>query len=815
MVQNLENQNTQDVLPFKGKITTVIFYEPETGFAIFKIRQEGETKSSTAKGYVPNPVAGAKIFYNGTWKEDQKFGGYYIAISNSKIDYAGGGKDAIIELLSSDFVPGVGPTVAKKIVDHFGKDALRVIEREPERLKEISGIGVKSADKIHEGYMHIANDQQLIALLLPYLSIQKINSVIKKFGTGKMALEEIKENPYVLYQKFSGIGFATADKVALGGCQIARDDIRRVTAILLYALETQAQMAGNTFIWVDDMYRVVKETMRNVLHEVAFPDEVIRKAATIAREDGLVVVQGSKPTDGRKPMFCMYLYKYWFYECDIAYLCTMIHTNSNSTYGLVDSQDVDDAIEIIEAEDGFSLDDTQKNAVRTVFGSDIKNVTVITGGPGSGKTTIIKTIIKTWQIARGLRYNEDSMLLCAPTGRASARMREATEHPASTIQSAYYSMHGDCEASIIVVDEFSMCNLETAHMVFELASHGCKLVIVGDPDQLPAIGAGNVLRDLIQSGVVNVCKLSSCHRNVGSIVENAIHINTGETTETFKQDEQFALIPAKGKEMRNIALSNYFAYVEKYGEQVTEKNADTAEVYEEGIKQVCLLTPTKKKGCGSLSATDMNLLIRDELNPATDANSWFFSNFKKKAKPEQGFEYRLGDRVMLCKNHKNSFVNGDMGFIVDYQEKALDPNTSGTIHHAYTIRFDNPCDVEGRVYTMLVSRKTLQSEFSLAYAMTVHKSQGSEFKAVVIGLEKSWSRLLQRNLLYTAVTRAKKECRIIGEMKTVDEAILTNDIEYRNTLLESRLTHFDRERYETIHRRNVEDNDSDWRDDDD
>ena len=563
------------------------------------------------------------------------------------------------------------------------------------------------------------------------------------------------------------------------------------------------------------MYRVVKETMRNVLHEVAFPDEVIRKAATIAREDSLVVVQGSKPTDGRKPMFCMYLYKYWFYECDIAYLCTMIHTNSNSTYGLVDSQDVDEAIESIEAEDGFSLDDTQKNAVRTVFGSDIKNVTVITGGPGSGKTTIIKTIIKTWQIARGLRYNEDSMLLCAPTGRASARMREATEQPASTIQSAYYSMHGDCEASIIVVDEFSMCNLETAHMVFELASHGCKLVIVGDPDQLPAIGAGNVLRDLIQSGVVNVCKLSSCHRNVGSIVENAIHINTGETTETFKQDEQFALIPAKGKEMRNIALSNYFAYVEKYGEQVTEKNADTAEVYEEGIKQVCLLTPTKKKGCGSLSATDMNLLIRDELNPATDANSWFFSNFKKKAKPEQGFEYRLGDRVMLCKNHKNSFVNGDMGFIVDYQEKALDPNTSGTIHHAYTIRFDNPCDVEGRVYTMLVSRKTLQSEFSLAYAMTVHKSQGSEFKAVVIGLEKSWSRLLQRNLLYTAVTRAKKECRIIGEMKTVDEAILTNDIEYRNTLLESRLTHFDRERYETIHRRNVEDNDSDWRDDDD
>lgn len=442
----------------------------------------------------------------------------------------------------------------------------------------------------------------------------------------------------------------------------------------------------------------------------------------------------------------------------------------------------------------------RKNAVRTVFADDNANVTVITGGPGSGKTTIIKTIIKTWEIARGRSYNDEDILLCAPTGRASARMREATEHSASTIQSAYYSMSDcGCEAKIIVVDEFSMCNLETAHMVFKLASDGCKLVIVGDPDQLPAIGAGNVLRDLIESAQVNVCKLSSCHRNIGSIVTNALHINNGETTETFEIDGRFLLLKAAGQELRNSALNNYFAFVEKWGEQATEKGASSRDVFEEGIKQVCLLTPIKKQGSGNVSATDLNLLIRDELNPATFENSGFIENFRRKAKPEKGFEFRIGDRVMLCKNHKNSFVNGDMGFITQYEEKALDPDSGNTIHDAYTIRFDNPCDVEGNIYTMVVSRKTLQAEFSLAYAMTVHKSQGSEFKAVVIAFEKGWKKFLQRNLLYTAVTRAKVECRIIGDMDAVDSAIQTNDIEFRNTMLADRLKHFDFDKYYTIH----------------
>lgn len=802
MIQNNTQQNTAQykAKQFSGKISAIMFNEPESGYAIFKIRRDEDGKSITAKGTVPNPIVGAKITYEGKWERDPKRDTPYISITKAHVDYAGGGYESIIGLLSSDYIPGLGPKVAERIVLRFGEDTLNIIENEPERLQEVKGVGSKSAEKIHNAYLHIAKDQEVISMLIPYISIQKITAILKKFGSGKRALEEIQNNPYVLYQKFSGIGFATADRIALGACGLQRQDIRRVTAIVLYTLEYEAQMEGHSFIWLPNLLGCVAQTMRTVLHETAFPDDILRTGVKEAGRQHLLAVDKCKPTEGNEPMYCVYLKKNWFNECDITYLCMSIHTSWNAACGIVSAGHIEKAINTIQATDGIELDETQKYAVRTVFADDNANVTVITGGPGSGKTTIIKTIIKTWEIARGRSYYDEDILLCAPTGRASARMREATEHSASTIQSAYYSMSDcGCEAKIIVVDEFSMCSLETAHMVFKLASDGCKLVIVGDPDQLPAIGAGNVLRDLIESNQVNVCKLSSCHRNVGSIVTNALHINSGETTETFEIDGRFLLLKAAGQELRNSALNNYFAFVEKWGEQATEKGACNRDVFEEGVKQVCLLTPIKKQGSGNISATDLNLLIRDELNPATFENSSFIENFRRKAKPEKGFEFRIGDRVMLCKNHKNSFVNGDMGFITQYEEKAIDPDSGNTIHDAYTIRFDNPCDVEGNIYTMVVSRKTLQAEFSLAYAMTVHKSQGSEFKAVVIAFEKGWKKFLQRNLLYTAVTRAKVECRIIGDMDAVDSAIQTNDIEFRNTMLADRLKHFDFDKYYTIH----------------
>ena len=408
---------------YRGKISTIMFNDPESGYAIFKIKREEDNQPIVAKGHVPNPIAGARIVYEGRWDRDAKRNTPFFNISQAKVDYAAGGKTAIRELLVSDFMPGIGPAMADNIVNHFGTNALDIIEDHPNRLKEIYGIGDVMMMRIHDGYMQIAKDQELIAILLPYLSMQKISTIIKKFGSGQMALDEIKENPYVLYQRFSGIGFPTADRIALGGCGLQRQDPRRVTAIVLYTLEVEAQMKGNSFVWLPNIVTSVADVMRNTLHETVFPEKVIQDAINGAKRQHLIKAERLSSMSDAQQAISLYLHKYWFYECDIAYLCMNIHEGLNATYGVVMSADIEEAIRNIEQTDGFALDETQKQAVRTVFASDVQNVTVITGGPGSGKTTIIKTIIETWKVARGRSYSPEEILLCAPTGRASARMR--------------------------------------------------------------------------------------------------------------------------------------------------------------------------------------------------------------------------------------------------------------------------------------------------------------------------------------------------------------------------------------------------------
>lgn len=722
----------QSATKYKAKIVDIPFCDPESGFSILVASRIEDGKSIVLKGIIPNPVENAYITYQGHWEQDARRGTQYVKVESCKIDYEAGGTDSIYELLTSGYVPGVGPVTAKKIIKAFGADSLKIIEKSPEKLTELAGIKEKAAKKIHDAYIHIAKDQELISFLLPFISMQKINAVLKEYGDSKQALAAIKENPYCLYQDVSGIGFAASDRIALVGLGMDRKDQRRVEAIVLHSLEVQAQMEGHSFVWLNQLMACVATTVEKELHESRIPEQSIRDAVNGARRKGLLVAEKSSGNASGKPLFCVYLRRYWALECDITFLCHTLHHCMNAACGTVSKADVDRAIQNVQMKDGFLLDDTQKQA-------------------------------------------------------------------ASTIQSAYFGCF-DNEASVIVVDEFSMCNLETAHMVFSLASHGCKLVIVGDPDQLPAIGAGNVLRDLIDSGEVNVCKLSSCHRNMGAIVENAIHINAGEQTSTFRQDESFLLIPAtKGMEIRTTALFNYFHFVRKYGEVNDLDNRHAEDGIRKGVQNICLLTPVRKKGSGYISATDLNLLIRDKLNPATYENSGFIESLK--GVPEQGFDYRIGDRVMLCKNHRGSFVNGDMGFITSFEPKALDQD-GAMICNAYTVRFDNPCDVDGECLEMIVSRKTMQSEFALAYAMTVHKSQGSEFKAVVVAFDTGWKQLQQRNLLYTAVTRSKNECRIVGNMDAVDVAIDTNDIENRNSLLKNRLQHYNNEKYLDIHMTN-------------
>ena len=798
--------NKENLVSYEGIISKIMFNDINSGYAILKMSTKeprGKKRTLTVKGHIFAPVKGAKLSCTGELGYDAKYEEEYLKTDSALVDYRNGKEEVIRSLLLSEYIPLIGEKSVDLIVDHFGAETLDIIEKDPDRLLEIRGIGKVRTRQIREGYCKIAHNREFYGLLLPYLPQSVLDAILKKYKTGDRALAALKEDPYILYRQVDGVGFASADNVAKGVFGLRQDDERRIAAIISYVIEQEAQQNGHAFIWWRHLENSMERLMRSQLGgETMFSHEQVKQGLEYARRQKHVIIEKAKVPGSvsQEKEYCIYISYNWYYEYCIANDCMRVHENFNNSCGIVNRADVDQAIAQIQDKDGIELDDTQKQAVYTVFADDNKNVTVITGGPGSGKTTIIKTLLLAWEIARGDKCQDDEIMLCAPTGRAAARIREATGHRASTIHAAYYNPFHP-QARILVVDEFSMCNLYTATMSFALAAHGCKMVIVGDPDQLPAIGAGNVLRDIIDCGAVNVCRLSSCHRNAGAIVENAVHINNGDSCEEFTCDDTFSLEDESGRKLQDAVLEHYYRLVKKYSEKARGAGVPEEECLQEGIKQVCLLSPKRRletKASGSTAAENLNLIIRDKFNPANYENSGFISSFK--ASPNKGaksIEFRVGDRVMLCKNHRGSFVNGDMGFITKFEPYTVDDKNQ-KLFNVYTVCFDNPCDVEGKIRTMKVKRAQMQKEFTLAYAMTVHKAQGSEFKGVVIAYENCWEKFLQRNMIYTAVTRSKNECEIIGDLEAVNKAIQNNDVEFRNTSLQYRILHYDPVKYPAI-----------------
>ena len=275
---NSHRYAVQSATKFKAKIVDVPFCDPKSGFAILVASRIEDGKSIVLKGIIPNPVENAYITYQGHWEQDARRGTQYVKVESCKIDYEAGGTDSIYELLTSGYVPGVGPVTAKKIIKAFGADSLKIIEKSPEKLTELAGIKEKAAKKIHDAYIHIAKDQELISFLLPFISMQKINAVLKEYGDSKQALAAIKENPYCLYQDVSGIGFAASDRIALVGLGMDRKDQRRVEAIVLHSLEVQAQMEGHSFVWLNQLMACVATTVEKELHESRIPEQSIRDA---------------------------------------------------------------------------------------------------------------------------------------------------------------------------------------------------------------------------------------------------------------------------------------------------------------------------------------------------------------------------------------------------------------------------------------------------------------------------------------------------------------------------------------------------------
>lgn len=630
--------------------------------------------------------------------------------------------------LSSGAIKGIGEKLAESIVKEFGDDTFRIMEEEPERLAEIKGISQKKAMDIAAQLLEKRDMRKAMIFLQNFgISMKLANKIYARYGPGIYTI--IKENPYKLADDIEGVGFKTADEIA------ARTGIRvdsdfRIKSGIFYVL-MQAVSQGHIYL---PMQELTEEVKRLLLIDIADFDKYIMDLAV----DRKIVV---KEISGQQ---CVYASIHYYTEASVARLLTDLDVKYNN-----EENAVADRIARIENKLGIELDDIQKKAVNMAAQNGL---VVITGGPGTGKTTTINTIIKYFEM-EGF-----DIRLAAPTGRAAKRITETCNYEAQTIhrlleicgglnnetQKASAGMHFDrneenpLETDVIIVDEMSMVDINIMNSLLKAIPVGTRLILVGDVDQLPSVGAGNVLKDIISSGCFPVVKLEKIFRQAAEseIITNAHKINEGQKVVLNKYSKDFLFVHRDNADaiisaMCTLIKSKLPNYV----------GAD--------INEIQILTPSRKSAVG---VERLNKIMQEYLNPPE----------RSKQEKEVGDTiYRVGDKVMQIKNnyqlewekrgrygipseHGNGVFNGDTGVIEDinYFTEQL------------TVKFDDERYVNYEFVQL--------DELELAYAITVHKSQGSEYPAVIIPMFAGPKMLMNRNILYTAVTRAKKCVCMVG-----------------------------------------------------
>lgn len=751
----------------QGVVSKIIFKNSNNTYFVFAV-ETNDGDDETMTGYITGIEEGMYIKVTGEYKDNRQYG-LQFEVSEYEVSMP----DDIYSMeryLGSGAIKGVGAIMAKRIIKKFGQDTFKIIENEPERLAEIKGISERKANEI--GVQFIEKQEMREALM--FLSKYGISSALSvKIYTeyGSRLYSIVKENPYKIAEDISGVGFKTADAIAMRG-GIGLQSEFRIRAAILYTLN-QAVGLGHIYLpkltlikWTakllakdaeqkpmnEDDYMVSVDTVETQLFNLSVDKKVLIKEI----EDEEVV----------------YTPYYYSQERETARkLVEMGLARNTEIHG------IDSAISKIEEETNIHLDEMQKEAV---IQAAKNGVTVITGGPGTGKTTTINAII---------RYFVDEgyePMLAAPTGRAAKRMTEATGYAAQTIhrllEISGAGMEDDLvkiagfernannplEADVIIIDEMSMVDQSLMHALVEAVPYGTHLILVGDQDQLPSVGAGNVLKDIIRSEVIPVVSLKRIFRQEAgsSIVENAHKINKGEPILLDNKSKDFFYVPREG---------------------VNETLAETGALLLRKLppyvgcasSEIQVLTPMRN---GPLGVNSLNIELQKVLNPP--------DNNKKEKELENGIIFREGDKVMQIKNNyklewciyseKGRFrteeglgiFNGDMGVIKeidDYNEEVV-------------VVFDDDKEVR-YPYNML-------DELELSYAITIHKSQGSEYPAVVIPLLNGPKILMNRNLLYTAVTRAKNCVVIVGNGYMVETMIRNNDEQKRYSSLDLRLREF-------------------------
>ncbi len=703
-------------------VERITYQNADNGYTVLKCAVKNYSDLVTVVGTMPDTHVGSVLSLEGMWKMDAKYGRQFSVEKFEETLPAT--VYGIEKYLGSGLVKGLGPKFAKRIVEKFGKDTLDVIEDTPDELLKVPGIGKVRVDRIKTSWQEQKEIKNIMLFLQSHeVSTSHATKIYKTYGSESIAI--VKENPYRLAEDIWGIGFKTADSIAqkMG---IDKGEFVRLRSGIFYTLNKLAE-AGHCYATRGQLIEKARELL-----EVEEPELMITLDEMIRTND--VIRDEAEEADA------IYLPPYYFSESGCAKRLLRL-----MSCGKKKSEDTEEILRKVAASSEITYDEIQWQAVKTAISS---KVMVLTGGPGTGKTTTTLGIISAYKQAG---YE---IVLAAPTGRAAKRMSEATGMEAKTIHRLleYKPPEGyqkneehPLEGDVLILDECSMIDIMLMYNLLKAMRSQMSLILVGDIDQLPSVGAGNVLRDIIDSGCLPVVRLTRIFRQAqGSrIIMNAHRINKGE-----------------GIDMRGGKDADFFFATKESNQEVVDTIVQYCKTnlpryyHVDPLQDIQVLTPMQRGECG---AVNLNQVLQEAMNPS--------KIFLRKG----GTQYRLKDKVMQIRNDYDKEVfNGDIGTItkVDMEEREL------------TVLFD------GRE---VVYDVTELDELTLAYAVTIHKSQGSEYPIVVMPFTMSHFVMLQRNLLYTGVTRAKKILVLVGEKKAVYYAIKNETTTGRNTCLARRL----------------------------
>ena len=724
-------------MKLRGVVERITYQNPENGYTVLKCAVKNYNDLVTVIGNLLDVNVGSVLLIDGNWKVDSKYGRQFVAESWEETLPAT--VFGIEKYLGSGLIIGVGPKFAKRIVGLFGTDTMDVIECDISRLKEVEGIGEKRIRQIHESWERQKEIKNVMLFLQDHgVSTSFAAKIYRQYGNDSIA--KVKENPFRLADDIWGIGFKTADGIAekLG---IGKEAFVRLRSGIMYTLSSLAD-EGHVYAYKGQLIKRATELL-----EAEESSIVMTLDQMLADKDVI-----SEPVSEEKGD-AIYLPPFYYAEVGVAAKIRKLLQNPAQDRlwtSLMEARkrtgNMDLSIDVkkIEAKIGMEYDEIQADAIRQAA---VSKVMILTGGPGTGKTTTTKGIISAYQ-SFGLK-----ILLAAPTGRAAKRMTETTGLEAKTIHRLLeckppegYQKNEEnlLEGDVLIVDECSMIDLVLMNSLLKAIPAGMRVVLVGDIDQLPSVGAGNVLRDLIDSGVVPVIRLTRIFRQAQTsrIIMNAHRINEGQMPDL-----------SNGKE------TDFFFTTKEDPEEAVREIVSLVQhklsrYYRTPSSQIQVLTPMQK---GVVGATNLNLALQEALNPQGDGLR------------RSGFIFRRDDKVMQIRNNYDKEVfNGDIGIIesVDLQNRTLKVNFDQHVVEYESSELD---------------------ELVHAYATTIHKAQGSEYPIVVMPVLMNHYVMLQRNLIYTGITRAKKILVMVGTRKALACAVRNVTVNRRNTLLKERL----------------------------